>query len=100
MWWFRPSFKKKFERIQGGLSSSQVRQLLGAPTEAEDTAVPLGSTWGTQPALTYKIRAGEPVRQWMFEVDGQFHYIWFARAGHDETDPWRVTLKKRVPHRL
>ena len=100
MWWFRPSFKKKFERIKGGWSSFQVRQFLGAPTETEDTAMPLGSAWGTQPALTYKIRAGEPVRQGMFEVDGQFHYIWFAKAIHDDDDPWRVTLKTRVPHRL
>jgi len=100
MWWFRPSFRKKFERIKGGSSSSEVQQLLGAPREAEDRAVPLGSTWGTQPELTYKIRADEPVRQWMFVAGGQYYYIWFAKASHDEVDPWRVTLKKVVPHRL
>jgi hypothetical protein len=100
MWWFRPSFNKRFRRIAGGYSSSQVRQLLGEPAEVEDTAVPLGSTWGNQPALTYKIRPGEPVKQWMFKNKDWFHYIWFAKVERDDPDPWRVTLKNRVSHKL
>ena len=100
MSWFRPSFKKKFERIEAGWSSSQVRSLLGEPTEAEDTKVPDGSVWGTQPALAYKIQAGEPARQWMFQAEEHFHYVWFAKVGGNVSDPWKVTMKVRVGGRL
>jgi hypothetical protein len=96
----RPSFKQKFEGIQTGWTSSQVRLVLGEPTEGEDTKVPDGSVWGTQPAMAYKIQSGEPVRQWMFHAEEYFHYVWFAKAGGDAVDPWKVTLKVRVPRRL
>jgi len=100
MFWFRQSFEKKFKRIKGGWTSSKVRQVLGEPAEAEDTKVPDGSVWGTQPAMAHKIQAGEPVRQWIFQADGFFHYVWFAKVGGDPNDPWRVSVKIRVPRRL
>jgi hypothetical protein len=62
MFWFRQSFEKKFKRIKGGWTSSKVRQVLGEPAEAEDTKVPDGSVWGTQPAMAHKIQAGDPSR--------------------------------------
>ena len=100
MLWFHRSFKKKFQRIEAGWSSSRVRSLLGEPTEAEDTKIPDGSAWGTQPALAYKIQAGEPARQWMFHAEEHYHYIWFAKVGEDASDPWKVTMKVRVAGRL
>lgn len=100
MSWFRPSFEKKFKRIENGWSSSQVRSMLGEPTEAEDTKVPDGSVWGTQPALAYKIQAGEPARQWIFHAEEHFHYVWFAKVGETRSDPWKVTMKVRVRARL
>ena len=96
----RQTFKARFERIQAGWSSSRVCHLLGEPTQAEDTKVPHGSAWGTQEAMAYKIRAGEPVRQWMFQTGEYFHYVWFAMVDEDAHHPWRVTLKARVPGRL
>ena len=94
------SFETKFELIQAGWSSSQVRQLLGDPTEGEDTTVPDGSGWGTQPAMAYKIQAGELVRQWMFHAEDWYHYVWFARIGGGREDPWRVALRLKVGVRL
>lgn len=100
MWPFRPSFKKKFGRIPGGWTCGQVWQSLGQPAEAEDTGIPLGSDWGMQSALAYKMRPGEPVRQWMYQSKGLFYYIWFAKVGLTEEDAWRVTLKKAASHKL
>ena len=100
MSWFHPSFRRKFERIKAGWSSSQVRSLLGEPTEAEDTRVPDGSVCGTQPALAYKIEAGEPVLQWIFHAEEHYHYVWFAKVGESVSDCWKVTMKLRVPGRL
>ncbi len=77
-----------------------MRQLLGEPTTAEDTAVPLGSNWGLRTKLTYPIRGGDPVREWMYENKGLFHYIWFARVARDDADPWRVTLTDKKTHKL
>jgi hypothetical protein len=100
MLWFKPSFKKKFGQIKGGWSTSQILDLLGSPTEVEDSEVPLGSNWGSQPELTFQMKAGEPVKQWMFENNGEFYYIWFAQVSYAEEDPWRVTLAKKLSHRL
>lgn len=100
MWWFRPSFKKKFNRIKGGWSSSQVGELLGTPKETEDTVVPLGSDWGNQPAMTFRMKGGDPVRQWMYQHRGEFYYLWFAKVSYAEGDPWRVTLIKKTGRRL
>jgi hypothetical protein len=100
MWWFRPSFKKKFNRIKGGWRSIHVEQLLGEPAEVEDTIVPLGSNWGNQPGLTFRIKAGDPIKQWMFWDKGEFYYLWFAKVGGASDDPWRVTLTKKVDHKL
>ena len=100
MLWFKPSFKKKFSQIKGGWSTSQVLDLIGSPLEVEDSVVPLGSNWGTQPGLTFQIRAGEPVKQWLYENDGEFYYLWFASVNFAEDDPWRVTLKNKLPRRI
>jgi len=100
MWWFRQSFQKKFNNIKGGWRTSHVQQVLGEPKEVEDTIVPLGSGWGSQPALTFKIKPGEPVKQWMFEDDGQYYYLWFAKVGRTNDDLWRVTLTKQTSHKL
>ena len=94
------SFDKKFERIKNGWSSNRVLQLLGYPSESEDTQIPAGSAWGEQSALKHRIHAGEPVRQWIFKEDASYHYIWFAKVGDDEQDPWEVTLKVKVSRRL
>ena len=100
MWWFKPSFKKKFGRIKGGWSIAQVKELFGEPKEVEDTVVPLGSNWGSQPGMTFKMKGGDPVKQWMYEDGGQFYYLWFANVNYAEDDPWRVTLKKKLARKL
>ena len=100
MGWFKPSFKKKFSQIKGGWSTSQILDLLGSPTEVEDSEIPLGSDWGNQTGMTFQMKAGEPVRQWMFEDDGEFYYIWFAQMSYAEEDPWRVTLIKKMSRRI
>jgi hypothetical protein len=100
MGWFKPSFKKKFSQIKGGWSTSQILDLLGSPMEVEDSEVPLGSDWGNQPGMTFQMKAGEPVRQWMFEDKGEFYYIWFAQVSYAEEDPWRVTLTKKMSRRI
>ena len=100
MLWFKPSFKKKFGQIKGGWSPSQVLELLGGPTEMEDSEIPLGSDWGDQPELTFRMKAGDPVQQWMFEDKGEFYYLWFAKVSYADDDPWRVTLTKKMSRRI
>ncbi len=100
MLWFKPSFKKKFSEIKGGWGTSQVLDHLGSPLEVEDSEVPLGSNWGGQPGMTFAMKPGDLVRQWMYENDGEYFYLWFAQVNYAEEDPWRVTLKKTVNHKL
>jgi len=100
MLWFKPSFKKKFSQVKGGWSTSQVLDLLGSPLEVEDSILPLGSTWGNQPGMTFQIKAGEPVKQWMYEYGDEFYYLWFASVSFAEEDPWRVTLKNKLTRKI
>jgi hypothetical protein len=100
MLWFNPSFNKKFEQIKGGWTISQVLDLLGSPVEVEDSEIPLGSDWGKQPNMTFAMKAGDLVKQWMYQDDDEFYYLWFASVSYAEEDPWRVTLKKKVAHKL
>ena len=100
MLWFKPSFKKKFSQIKGGWSPSQVLELLGGPTEMEDSVIPLGSDWGDQPEMTFRMKAGDPVQQWMFEDKGEYYYLWFAKVSYADDDPWRVTLTKKMSRRI
>lgn len=100
MLWFKPSFKKKFGQIKGGWSTSQVLDLIGSPMEVEDSEVPLGSNWGSQPGMTFAMKPGDLVKQWMFQDDGSFYYLWFAQVSYAEEDPWRVTLKKTTTRKL
>ena len=74
--------------------------LLGSPLEGEDSEVPLGSNWGSQPGMTFVMKPGDMARQWMFEDDGEFYYIWFAQVSYADDDLWRVTLTKKVDHKL
>ena len=74
--------------------------LLGSPLEVEDSEVPLGSNWGSQPGMTFVMKPGDMARQWMFEDDGEFYYIWFAQVSCADDDLWRVTLTKKVAHKL
>jgi len=71
MLWFKRHLRRKFWPDQGGGSTSQVLDLLGSPTEVEDSEVPRGSDWGNQPGMTFEMRP-VPVKQWMFENDGEF----------------------------
>ncbi len=100
MLWFKPSFQKKFSQIKGGWSTSQVLDLLGSPMEVEDSEVPLGSNWGSQPSMTFAMKPGDVVKQWMFQHDDEYYYLWFASVSYAEEDPWRVTLKKKVARKL
>ena len=100
MLWFKPSFKKKFSQIKGGWSISQVLDLLGSPMEVEDSEIPLGSDWGRQPGMTFAMKPGDMVKQWMYQDDDEFYYLWFANVSYAEEDPWRVTLKKKVARKL
>ncbi|MGA2242302.1 MAG: hypothetical protein ABSH11_09735 [Verrucomicrobiota bacterium] len=100
MWWSKPSFKKKFVQIKGGWSPLQVWELLGVPKETEETEIPLGSDWVNQPGMTFRMKAGDPVQQWMFEDNGEFYYLWFAKVSYADEDPWRVTLTKKMPRRI
>ena len=100
MLWFKPSFKKKFGQIKGGWGTSQVLELLGGPVEMEDSEIPLGSDWGDQPEMTFRMKAGDPVQQWMFEDKGEFYYLWFAKVNYADDDPWRVTLTKKMSRRI
>jgi hypothetical protein len=100
MLWFKPSFNKKFGRIKGGWTTSQVLDLLGSPREVEDSELPLGSDWGNQPGMTFAMKAGDPVKQWMFEDNGEFYYLWFAMMSQGEEDPWRVTLVKKMSRKI
>lgn len=59
----------------------------------EDTQVPAGSVWGLQDALRFKIRAGEPVKQWVYKRDGKDYCIWFAYV----EDSWWMTLRLELP---
>jgi len=96
MLWFKPSFKKKFSQIKGGWSPSQVLELLGGPMEMEDSEIPLGSDWGDQPEMTFRMKPGDAVQQWMFEDKGEYYYLWFAKVSYADDDPWRVTLIKKT----
>jgi hypothetical protein len=100
MLWFKPPFKKKFDQIKGGWSTSQVLDLIGSPLEAEDSEIPLGSDWGSQPGMTFLMKPGDPVKQWMYEDKGEFYYLWFAETDQTDENPWRVTLIKIMSHRI
>ena len=100
MLWFKPSFKKKFSQVKGGWSTSQILDQLGSPLEVEDSEIPLGSNWGSQSGLTFAMKPGDIVKQWMYEHEGEFYYLWFTEVSYAEEDPWRLTLKKVVNHRL
>jgi len=98
--WFSSSFKKKFAGVKSGMTEAEVRQALGEPTESVETTVPKGATWGMKPELVYKVLSGEPLRQWIYQTDGQFHYVWFGKTADDSNDPWRVSATLKVPSRL
>jgi hypothetical protein len=36
----------------------------------------------------------------MFWDKGEFYYLWFAKVGGADDDPWRVTLTKKMDHKL
>lgn len=75
-------------------------ELLGSPLEVEDSELPLGSDWGSQPGMTFRMKAGDPVQQWMFEDKGEFYYLWFALMSQGEEHPWRLTLTKKMSRRI
>jgi hypothetical protein len=50
--------------------------------------------------MTFVMKPGDMARQWMFEDDGEFYYIWFAQVSCADDDLWRVTLTKKVDHKL
>jgi hypothetical protein len=83
----------KFESIIAGQTCLEVQQLLGEPSLAEDATIPAGSVWGLQETLAYKISAGAPVRQWIYELDATDYTIWFASVD----GVWRVTGRLRLP---
>ena len=73
---------------------------VGGPVGSGGFGIPLGSDWGGQPEMTFRMKAGDPVQQWMFEDKGEFYYLWFAKVSYADDDPWRVTLKKKMSRRI
>jgi len=82
-----------FKAVGAGQTCAEVRHLLGEPSLAEDLTIPDGSVWGLQDCLVYKLPAGAPVRQWIYESDGTDHFVWFASVRGE----WRVTFRVSMP---
>jgi hypothetical protein len=50
--------------------------------------------------MTFEMRPGCPVKQWMFENDGEFYYLWFAKVDEADDYFWRVTLIKKMSRKI
>ena len=87
------AFQELFRELSPGMTPYDVEKGIGGPDHAEHTVVPAGSAWGEQDGLTYKIRAGQPVMQWVYCRDGYDHCVWFARV----RDRWMLTLRVSLP---
>jgi len=78
------------DRIEVGLSQSDVKSILGEPSKVQEFAMPEGPFFGPQEVLLELAEPGRAILEWVYEQGEAVLYIWFSG------DPGRPTTSFRV----
>jgi len=95
---------EKFDRAFMGLNArdsiSKVELTLGLPDEQNERAVPKGSGWGRQTALSIEILAGDTYLEWVYHRNELHYLVWFAKLDDDWAISFRGSVDKLTRERF
>jgi len=87
----------KTVRIQKGSSRIEVQTLLGEPHKTQELVLPIVPFHGPQESLTGIVPAGTLVEEWVYVIDKEELYVWFAGQEDQSKDEWQVVTSARYP---
>ena len=83
--------------VQLGMPRNLVLNELGGADEVTDFVMPEGGFFGPQEALSGLVEPGTTVEQWVYYLDGEVTYAWFAGPAGSDRGSWTLVASATVP---
>ena len=83
--------------IQIGSLRGEVRAQVGQPQRTQEFRLPEAPFFGPQEGLAGLIPPGTLVEEWVYTLDNDELYVWFAAEEGDAVGEWRVIETGRYP---
>ncbi len=83
--------------VKVGSSHEELRTLAGNPERVQEFKLPETPFSGPQESLTGLVPAGTLVEEWVYVIDKEELYVWFAGQEDQSKDEWQVVTSARYP---
>lgn len=78
------------DEVEIGFSRDEVIEVMGEPTTIQDFVLPDEPFFGPQEGLERLIPPGTVVEEWVYELDEEIMYVWFASESNLPRAEWLV----------
>jgi hypothetical protein len=78
------------DEVEIGLSREEVVEVMGEPTTIQDFVLPSEPFFGPQEDLVSLIPPGTVVEEWIYELEEEVMYVWFASESGLPRGEWLV----------
>lgn len=78
------------DEVEIGFSRDEVIEVMGEPSTIQDFVLPDEPFFGPQEGLERLIPPGTVVEEWIYELDEEVMYIWFASESGLPREEWLV----------
>ena len=76
--------------VEIGFSREEVIEVMGEPATTQDFVLPDQPFFGPQESLTSLLPPGTVVEEWVYELDEEVMYVWFAGKSNLPREEWLV----------
>jgi len=76
--------------VEVGFSRQEVIETMGQPAATQEFMLPDQPFFGPQEGLASLLPPGTVVEEWVYELDGEILYVWFASESAEPREQWRV----------
>lgn len=83
--------------VEVGFSREEVIEVMGQPAATQEFILPDQPFFGPQEGLANLLPAGVVVEEWVYELDGEILYVWFAGEPAELREGWKVVATGVYP---
>lgn len=85
------------DEVEVGFSRDDVIEAMGQPAATQEFILPDEPFFGPQEGLANLLPPGTVVEEWVYELDGEILYVWFASDLAEPRERWLVVATATYP---
>ena len=83
--------------VEVGFTRDKVVEIMGQPDATQEFILPNEPFFGPQEGLASLLPAGTLVEEWVYELDEEVLYVWFASETGEAQEEWLVVATAVYP---